>query len=364
MNRRRLIVLCAAALLAISGALYLSTQRNLPRDPNGAALLPWLTGEMNTVTTLELRKGGPAAVVTLHKQAEQWTVLERGDYPADVSKLRKLLLALADARIIEEKTSNPASFPIIGVEDPSLTGATGVEVDIVAANGKHAVIVGKPAGQGSFVRRGGENTSYSVEPAISIDSEPRFWIDSKLLDVALAKIQSIEIRPAAGPGYTLHRTAPGDGNFALEGVPANRKAVDPAALAPSPATFGGVTAEDVAAAAGVDFSKPSIAQLSLSGGGGLTLTGTASADKHWIAVKASNDAALNAKTAGRAFEISAYRYDAIFRPLEQLLVPKAPPPGSNKPASPADGHAVPANGPASPATNAKPSKQRPPAPPT
>ncbi len=54
----------------------------------------------------------------------------------------------------------------------------------------------------------------------------------------------------------------------------------------------------------------------------ITLTGATSGDKHWVHVQATKDAALNMKAAGRAFEITGYRYDAIFRPLEQLLVPK------------------------------------------
>jgi hypothetical protein len=40
MSRQRFISLVVAALLAISGALYLSTQRNLQRDSRGVALLP------------------------------------------------------------------------------------------------------------------------------------------------------------------------------------------------------------------------------------------------------------------------------------------------------------------------------------
>ena len=42
---------------------------------------------------------------------------------------------------------------------------------------------------------------------------------------------------------------------------------------------------------------------------------------------------LDAKTAGRAFDIAGYRFDSIFRPLEQLLVPKAPPPAPHKAAT-------------------------------
>jgi hypothetical protein len=371
MSRQRFIALAVAALLAISGALYLSSQRNLPRDPHGRALLPTLANQLNTVTELSVRRGGAKPTVTLHQQGGHWTVAERGDYPADVSKLRTLLLALSDAKIVEEKTSNPASFPVIGVEDPSLPAATGAEISVTAQDGKHAVIIGKPTGEGNFARRSGENTSYIVEPSISFEAEPRYWIESRLTDTAVAGIQSIDVKPAAGGAYTIHRVvapaasatgtasgssaagtagaanatgtagaAPGassGANFVLDGVPPGRKAVDSATLAPSSTTFGGLAADDVAAVGSIDFGKATVATLTLSDGNVITLTGTTSGDKHWIELQTTKDAALNAKVAGRAFEIAGYRYDAIFRPLEQLLVPKEMPAAKQGPTKTAGG---------------------------
>ncbi len=338
MSRRRFITLLIAAVLAISGALYLSTQRNVPRDTRGGALLPALAGELNTITSLTVRRASATPTVTLQSQAGRWTVVERAGYPADVGKLRKLLLALSDAKLVEEKTSNPASFPIIGVEDPALPGASGAEIGFVAKDGKHAVIVGKPVGAGNFARRAGENTSYSVEPGISFEAEPRYWIDARLLDIAAAKVQSVAIKPTAGAAYTVSRAAaPGAASaaatdaFTLDAVPPGRKAADSAALAPSSTAFSGLTADDVAPLAGIDFSKASVATVTLTDGEVLTISGAASGDKHWIQVQAKNDATLNAKAAGRAFEIAAYRFDAVFRPLEQLLVPKQPPPGAKQP---------------------------------
>jgi hypothetical protein len=389
MSRQRFIALIVAAVLAISGALYLSAQRNLQRDTHGAALVPSLAGELNTVTALSVRRGSATPTVTVHEKDGRWTVAERGDYPADVAKLRKLLLALSDAKIVEEKTSNPANFPVIGVEDPSSPAATGAEISVTARDGKHAVIIGKPVGEGNFARRSGDNLSYSVEPGISFEAEPRFWIDSRVLDVAVGGIQSIELKPVAGPAYTVHRVSTGstgsgsagstrsgttgsassstagstssstaastssttasstssgtagstssgtagaspaapkgEDNFALDGVPPGRKAADPASLAPSPTAFSGLTADDVTPAADVDFSKATVATVTLSDGNVITMTGAVVGDKHWVQLKASKDAALDAKTAGRAFEITGYRFDAIFRPLEQLLVPKETP---------------------------------------
>jgi hypothetical protein len=365
MSKQRFTALLIAAVLAISGALYLSGRRNAQRETQGAALLPSLAGELNTVTSLSVRRGSATPTVTVHEKDGRWTIAERGDYPADVSKLRKLLQALSDAKIVEQKTSKRTSFAVIGVEDPGLPGAAGAEIVITAQDGKHAVIIGKPIGEGNFARRSTEETSYSVEPAISFETEPRYWIDSKLIDIAAGTIQSVEIKPSAQPAYTVRRgkaagaadkapsasdktsgaadkptyaanaanAANAADTFTLEGVPPGRKAADPAALAPSPTAFSALTADDVTPASDVDFSKATVATVTLSDGNVLTVTGTTVGDKHWIELQASKDAALDAQTAGRAFEIAAYRFDAIFRPLEQLLVPKAPPPGAPKSAA-------------------------------
>jgi hypothetical protein len=371
MNRQRFIAVMIAALLAISGALYLSTQRNLPRDPHGLALLPSLAGELNTVSSLTVRKGA-AAPVTVHRQGEHWTVAERADYPADLPKLKKLLLALSDAKIREEKTSNPDSYAIIGVEDASQPGATGTQIELTAQNGKLALIVGKSAGEGTFVRRAGEKTSYIVEPGISVEAEPRYWIDTRLLDIATDKIQSIESKPASGAAFSVHRvaasqpkptdnksggssaaasaaqpptanpppaepptTAPAADKFVLDGVPSGRQAADSQTLAPSPAHFSNLNVEDVVPAGDIDFSKPSTVTVTLADGSVITFTGAVIGDKRWVKVAAPKDATLSAKANGRAFEMASYRYDGIFRPLELLLVPKPPPPPSAKKPAPA-----------------------------
>jgi hypothetical protein len=369
MSRQRFVALIVAALVAISAALYFSTQRNDSREVSGLPLLPTLASEMNTVTSLSVLKGSPTPVVTVHKQGEQWTVAERANYPADVAKLRKLLVALSDAKIREEKTSDPANYSVIGVEDPTKPGASGTQIELIAKAGKQDVIVGKPVEQGNFVRRVGEKSSYIVEPGISLEAEPRYWIDTRLLDISADKIQSIQFKPETGPAYTVRRvsepapkpdegkknapnaattasgtanapappdasdasaasgspSAPASSKFVLEGVPSGRQAADSNALAPSPTTFSNLSDDDVSASGDIDFSKPSTVTLTLSDGSVITLTGAAVGEKRWIQVAAPKSAVLSAKANGRAFEIASYRYDQIFKPLEQLLVPKPTP---------------------------------------
>jgi hypothetical protein len=375
MSRQRFIVLLVVALAAITAALYLSTQRNVVREVHGLPLLPALASELDSVTSLSVLKGSTTPSVTVHKQGEQWTVAERANYPADVAKLRKLLLALSDAKIREEKTSDPANYPIIGVEDPTKPGATGAQIELLAKDAKLDVIVGKPIDQGNFVRRAGEKISYIVEPGISFEAEPRFWIDTRLLNFSADKIQSIQFKPDTGSTYTVRRvsepapkpdegkkaapnatgtpdaagapaaaaaaapapaatpTEPAASKFVLEGVPSGRQAADSNALAPSPSAFSNLNDDDVAPVADIDFSKPSTVTLTLSDGSVVTLTGASVGEKRWIQVAAPQDATLRTKASGRAFEIASYRYDQIFRPLEQLLVPKPGP--AARPTAPA-----------------------------
>ena len=319
MSRHRFALLLVVALVAIAAAFYVSTLRDAPHETPGLALLPALPNDLNAVTAVTVRKGSATPTLTLHKAGQRWSVAERADYPADVSKLRLLLVALRDARIVEAKTVDPARFPQIGVEDPVDAGAAGAEVAVLTAGGQSAVIVGKAVGSGNFVRRQGENRAYSVEPSITLETEPRFWIDARLIDVPAALVQSFEFKPAAGAAFTLHRLNPADNTFSLDGVPAGRKAKDGHALAPSPSMLTGLNAEDVAAANTIAFASPTQVIVTLTDGKVLTLVGTTVSDKHWIQVTSNKDADLTAKTQGRAFEIASYRYDEIFKPLEQLL---------------------------------------------
>lgn len=324
MSRQRFVLLLIAALVAIAGASYLTGKRNQSPTSEGGALFPSLAAEMNSVTSVEVRKGSATASLTVHKVGDQWTVAERHDYPADIAKLRKALTALRDAKIVEEKTSDPARYSIIGVDDPSKPGATGVEITVTGA-AQYAVIVGKSVGEGSFVRRPADKQSYSVEPAISVEPEPRYWIDSRLLDVPAAQIQRIDFKPVSGAPFSIHRLNATDNTFALDGAPAGRKPLDGHALAPSPTTLTNLTAEDVGPAADVDFGQSAQAVFTLTDGNVLTLTGAVAGDKHWLLVKSTKDAALTTKTDGRAFEIASYRYDSIFKPVDQLLEAKPTP---------------------------------------
>ncbi len=270
MNTRRLWGLLLATLAVIIGAVILTNQRYARQESAGVALYPTLAKDLNGATNVTITKAGTQPAVSLRGQADHWTVAQRDDYPVDLGKLRKLLLALSDAKIAEQKTSNPASYQAIGVDDPAAAGAIGAEIKVSTRGAVYSLIVGKPMGDGNFVRRSGEAVSYLVTPTISIDADPRSWIDPKL----------------------------------FEFVPASGDSKNPSVL----------NAEDVAPSSTVDFSKPLNATLNLPDGSAVSLSGTAIGDKRWIQIDAAKNPSLAEKTRGRAFSIATYQYDSLFHP--------------------------------------------------
>lgn len=328
MTTRRFILLLATSLVVIAGAMYLSSKRHLDRDPRGEVFLSGLEAQLDSITDIRLRKGGSAPLLRLHRiEPGHWGIVERDNYPADLSKVRRLLLALSDAKVVEEKTSLPANYASIGVEDPQSATAGGVEVTLQSPAKSLGVIIGRMGGGGSYVRRSGEAKSFVVDPPVSVDTGVRDWIDTRLVDIPADKIQRIRMKASEGAGYTLTREVtdakhPAPGSFKLDTVPAGREVADAATLAPSPTTFSAVAADDVTSATPLDFAKPTTLEVTLLDGSAYVFTGIVVADKHWITLTASKDDALSARTRGRAFEVAGYRYDALFRPLEQLLKPK------------------------------------------
>ena len=100
------------------------------------------------------------------RQRQVWTVAERGDYPADVSKLRKLL---SGARRCQDRRGK--NFESRELLDHRRRGSRpspaqpGSKSTVAAQDGKHAVIVGKSVGDGNFARRARrERRAIIVEP--------------------------------------------------------------------------------------------------------------------------------------------------------------------------------------------------------
>jgi hypothetical protein len=338
MTPRRLTALFIAGLCVIVFAVWLSSKRHLERATiAGELVLPGMEQALNSITEVHLMKGDDTHT-TLKKGATDWTVGERG-YPADGGKVRKLLLDLASLNVVEEKTRTPANYPQLGVEDVNSPKATGTQIDATTPGKTYSLIVGKSSsGKSGYVRVPGKEQSLLAAPAVTVDADPKRWLDRTLLDVSQDRVKDFTIKPADSPVYSASRSSKDTQDFAVADIPKGRELSNPTAADPIAGALGGLTLDDVQHAPSTPPDPKTLAHATFHTFDGLAIdvTGRKEGTRTLISVAASSSdkateaqaQSLVARTQGWEYEIPAYKYDAIFRPLEDLL--KKPPEPAKK----------------------------------
>lgn len=332
MSRRRLLVLVVLALLVIAAAVWLSSQRELPRDDTaGARALPALAPALDEVTEVRLVKAGDQTAVTLKRADTNWQVVERGGYPADSPKVRKLLIDLSELKVVEQKTDNPANYAVLGVEDVKAPTATGVRVDLLGMPQPASLILGKNAGsRSSYARVADAAQSLAVTPALALDTDPKNWLDRSLLDIPAPGIQQVRVTDANGHSYVAKRESREQTDFTVPDLPKGRTLTSPTIANSAATALGAFSFDDVRAAAPAPSSPKGVAraEFRLFDGTVIEITGRKEGEHHWIHLQP--------------------RFDEAQQQLFATPAPAAETPEQAAPATP------PATPPASPETPAAP----------
>jgi hypothetical protein len=340
MTARRVAMLLVAGFVVIGFAIWLSSTRHLDRATlTGDVVLPGMEAAVNSVSEVRLTKADGTRT-TLKKGASDWTVGER-DYPADSGKVRKLLLDLAALNVVEEKTRNPEYYPQLGVDDVSAPKATGTQVEAVTPTKNYALIIGKASGEKSgYVRVAGAPQSLLAAPFAPVDADPRRWLDHALFDIPQERVKEVLVKPADSAGYTVTRANKEQTDFTVTGIPKGRELSNPTAANSIPGSLGQFALDDVRHASAVAPGAPAPAALAHAtfrtfDGLELEFVGHKDGVKTLVSVtprstaKESQGEAQKLETQLKdwEFEIPSYKYDGLFRPLEDLLqkLPEKPP---------------------------------------
>lgn len=324
MQPRGVAALAAVAVLVLAAGLWLASgRRSAPAALVGAPVLPQLEARLNDITRLRIESQGNA--VTLVRGADGWRVEER-DFRADSLKLRRLLVDLAKLHVVEEKTSDPANYARLGVEDPGPGSATTRIVASTADSG-FALLVGKIADSASvYVRLPDSAQGLLAAPRIEARADPKQWIDTALIDLPADRVESVAVTPATGPAWQASRAAATE-SLDLQGLPKGTVQRSPDAVTPVAALLGKLQFEDVRAlpAAGSEAATGDVPVVRVRSFDGveIELHGRTEGDRHFIrgtargsgAASQAEAAQIAGRLAGFEFELPRYRYEALFRPL-------------------------------------------------
>ena len=344
-----------AAVLLIAGVWLSAHRANEQADIGGGAVFTDLKPALGDITEIRFSKGDGSRT-TLKRGAGGWTVVER-NYPADGAKVRELALNVAAMKVVEPKTSDPANYAKLGVEPADSPTATSTLVEVVSAKKTWSLLVGKSAeGRAVYVRKPQDKTSALAEPSVSVDPDQKRWVDRQITDLAGADVHDIAVTPAKGPAYLLTRAKRGDADLALSPVPKGRNPATSMSLDGQGEVLAAFNFDDVHPLENPAPATTDKAVWRTFDGQVLEFAGRRTGDKAFVTVTAHRDAALAAQFAAAAaaktgdakppepkpaaqtverlgaratgvqYEIPGYKYDALFKPLEDLLEkPPAPP---------------------------------------
>jgi hypothetical protein len=188
----------------------------------GEYLLPGLKDHINDIDKVVVTGPAKADSISIARDGERWQVQEKGGYPADVGKLRTVLLALANARRLEEKTSNPERFAQLGLGGPE--AGSGVLLEVSGSDLKYSLIVGNAAqSKNRYVRIPDDDQSWLIDKNPDLPASSAGWLAADLLDIDGSRIKSVTIRHEDGEIIRLNKASADDANLTVSDIPKGRE---------------------------------------------------------------------------------------------------------------------------------------------
>jgi hypothetical protein len=254
MRRRAFLFLwlAAAALALVAGVVLSRGDRAVSRAAPGERALPGLADKLADLAWLRLTRG--ATTVNFALINRQWNVVEKGNYPADQERIRKLLVQLAQTEFVEPKTDKTELLPRLDLDDPANGKATLIAVQDRTGELVGQLIVGRRrptdigGDAGVYVRRPGSDQAWLARGAFDLGGDALGWIERRVIDVPPARVSSVVLTAADGSAVTLARGSI-DLPFAIDGAPAGAKPKDDLELAAPAGALEALTLTDVKPAA-------------------------------------------------------------------------------------------------------------------
>lgn len=319
MRARTLLWLAAAAVAALAVAVLMDRTPGVQAPEAGERLLPALADHVNEVDEVRLALDQGAPAVTLYQEEGAWRVAQAHGYYADAGEIRRLLLGLARAVIVEPKTTNPEYYPRLGLADPGSGEGAGIGLTLLGAELPYVVVGQREAqGRGTYVRSADRPGTYLVDAVLDPATDPQQWLDKALLDIQADAIQSIEVTHADGGRLVLGRGE--DGELAVAEVPDGRESTGPAAAQALSRALTGLRLEAVRPAAEFDPGEPAaVTEYRLDEDKLVRVRAWRVDDARWIAIEDGDP-----RHEGWVYRIPTHKYDLIVRRVEDMTREAAP----------------------------------------
>lgn len=209
-------VLGILVVLLVVVALVLGLGGGSKDDEVFPLLFSDLHNHINSVDQITLTQSGDT--ISLKRKEGVWFVSGYDGIPVQFFMIRRALMALADTRIVEEKTTNPKHYTSLEVKDPKDPTSKAQEVVLYAENtpivslvmGKEESLLSGMSQPDLYIRVDG--TVYWTRGAVPFPSQAKAYLDPVLWTLDASRVQSISWQTPAYQGLAKRNT-PFDTNW-------------------------------------------------------------------------------------------------------------------------------------------------------
>lgn len=338
MTPKTFAALAAAAAVSLAAALlvHASQTPSTGETTSSGKALPDLQANAGKVQHIAVTQGGKP--LTIERVEDRWLITSQGGYPANAEKVRNLITALSDAKLLEPKTKSPARYALLEVGDPAEANSNARLIKLEDSSGKPLaeIIAGKqrPGGgatsatgqqqTATYVRRPNEEQSWLASTDIAGGATLKDWADARVFELPTEKIKDVTVSVTGESPYMIKRAS--DGSHELQDIPEGKRI-----------KYVNMVDNILEAASFLDLTKVRKATATPGGDAGtvsfetddglkLSLKVRREKDGVWVTVDPSGEGAAKAKadeirtrTAGWEFETLPSKADTMLKKKSDLM---------------------------------------------
>jgi uncharacterized protein DUF4340 len=336
MQQRGLILLAAAtlALIVLAIVAIASGDRGVSRAPPGERALPALAAKLGEVGSVGIKRN--ALSLTFVRDGDNWFVAEKGNYPAAAGKVRQMVLAMADAVLVEPKTQKAEFYPRLDVEDPGSGKSTFVTLKDKSGTTLAEMIIGKrrydrlgTGTDGIYVRKLGDTQAWLARGSLEFSDQLSSWLDRRILDIPEKRIAKAILIQPDGTKLVISRAKPED-KFTVEDTPADAKFKSETTTSEPAMALESLDLDDVRPVTEMPVPDKDAVAASFTTFDGLTVDVRLldKDDMHWVALSAAGTGAaeaeakaINDKVSHWTYAVPSYKATQLKMKLSDMLDP-------------------------------------------
>ena len=349
MSKTQISWLFALTIVAAVVLMLLPGKTGIESTFEVKPLVPGLDARVNDITRVRISRGGNIPVATLVRGEKGWQIEEAELYPADWPRLKSLLAALAQANVIELKTSNPEYMDRLGLVDIEREDSSALQLELGEGEGLIVLLVGNAAREreGQFVRFADTSQALLIDRPLDVGRETADWLERGIVDLAEAEVVEVDISHPDGEQIRIRKISADDTDFSLLDIPDGREIQSKWSVNALGGSLADLQLDEVKADTAIDWSQ-AVKLRALTADGVEVNAELASGDGvNWLRLSAAvypaagdeeavtaprNDESepqapasrkrveeINHRTGGWAYSIPAYKAQLMNKRLEDLL---------------------------------------------